>query len=207
MLKLTRSSAARARTVGSWFEVRATAYNSGDADATGVVPVLGAHSGSALVALISGPVPASRAVLAPGASQEFVWTFSVSGVGVVGFSCTVTGTDSDSGLPISDVSAWQGMMGVYPPGSVVQLTDERFALVVSVNSARPLKPSVIVHDPHVPQDEALVIHLEEEPKVGIRRSLKPLKLPKAAFDYLSPRKRMCYFFERARETALEGGKQ
>jgi len=102
------------------------------------------------------------------------------------------------------LSLFVRMMGVYPPGSVVQLTDERFALVVSVNSARPLKPSVLVHDPHVPREEALVIDLENEPEVGIRRSLKPLQLPKAAFDYLSPRKRMCYFFERARETIAEG---
>jgi len=101
------------------------------------------------------------------------------------------------------LSLFVRMMGVYPPGSVVQLTDERFALVVSVNSARPLKPSVVVHDPHVPREEALVIDLENEPEVGIRRSLKPLQLSKAAFDYLSPRKRMCYFFERARETSSE----
>jgi hypothetical protein len=91
------------------------------------------------------------------------------------------------------------MMGVYPPGSVVQLTDERFALVVSVNSARPLKPQVVIHDAHIPREEALVIDLEHECDIGIRRSLKPLQLPKAAFDYLSPRKRMCYFFERARD--------
>lgn len=105
------------------------------------------------------------------------------------------------------MSLFVRMMGVYPPGSVVQLTDKRFALVVSVNSARPLKPSVVVHDPHVPPDEALVIDLENEPEVGIRRSLKPLQLTKAAFDYLSPRKRMCYFFERARESAAEGAAQ
>ncbi|MFN3396903.1 MAG: HD-GYP domain-containing protein [Sulfurimicrobium sp.] len=105
------------------------------------------------------------------------------------------------------LSLFVRMMGVYPPGSVVQLTDERFALVVSVNSTRPLKPSVVVHDPHVPPDEALVIDLEDEPGIGIRRSLKPLQLTKAAYDYLSPRKRMCYFFERAREIAAEDGGQ
>ena len=38
------------------------------------------------------------------------------------------------------------MMGVYPPGSAVQLTDDRYALVVSVNSSRPLKPRVLVHE-------------------------------------------------------------
>lgn len=91
------------------------------------------------------------------------------------------------------------MMGVYPPGSVVQLTDDRFALVVSVNSSRPLKPQVVIHDAHIPRDEALVVDLEQETGLGIRRSLRPLHLPKATFDYLSPRKRMCYFFERARE--------
>jgi len=90
------------------------------------------------------------------------------------------------------------MMGVYPPGSVVELSDGRLGLVVSVNSSRPLKPSVFIHDPRVPRDEALVEDLERLPDVCIRRSIKPIQLPKAAFDYLSPRQRMCYFFERAR---------
>lgn len=92
------------------------------------------------------------------------------------------------------------MMGVYPPGSVVVLSDGRHALVVSVNAARPLKPRVIVHDPRVPRDEALLVDLEHEEKLGIRQSLKPLQLPRAVFDYLLPRQRICYFFERARES-------
>jgi len=95
-------------------------------------------------------------------------------------------------------------MGIYPPGSVVQLTDERFALVVSVNPTRPIKPWVVIHDPDIPRDEALVINLETEPDLGIRRSLKPLQLPKAAYDYLSPCKRLCYFFERGREVLPSG---
>jgi HD-GYP domain-containing protein (c-di-GMP phosphodiesterase class II) len=99
------------------------------------------------------------------------------------------------------LSLFVRMMGVYPPGSVVQLTDERFAMVVSVNSCRPLKPRIVIHDANIPRDEALVIDLEDEPNLGIRRSLKPLQLPKSTFDYLSPRKRICYFFERAREVS------
>jgi hypothetical protein len=89
------------------------------------------------------------------------------------------------------------MMGVYPPGSTVQLTDDRYALVVSVNSARPLKPRVMVHDPKVPKDEALILNLEEMPDLGIRRSLKPQFLPRASLDYLSPRARIAYFFDAA----------
>ncbi|MBK1722524.1 HD domain-containing phosphohydrolase [Thiocystis violacea] len=93
------------------------------------------------------------------------------------------------------------MMGVYPPGSVVMLTDDRYALVVSVSASRPLKPRVLIYDPRVPREEALVVDLEAHPDLGIRQSLKPVQLPRATFDYLSPRQRMCYFFERARDPA------
>ncbi len=100
--------------------------------------------------------------------------------------------------------AFVKMMGVYPPGSVVQLSDERYGMVVTVNAARPLKPCVLVHDPKVPREQALPINLEHEPALGIRRSLKPQFLPRATLDYLSPRSRVCYFFERARDPlALE----
>ncbi|EXJ15441.1 HD-GYP domain-containing protein [Imhoffiella purpurea] len=93
------------------------------------------------------------------------------------------------------------MMGVYPPGSVVMLTDGRYALVVSVNSDRPLKPIVLIYDQRVPLHDALIVDLEQECDLGIRQSLKPVQLPRAVFDYLSPRQRMCYFFERARDTS------
>jgi hypothetical protein len=98
------------------------------------------------------------------------------------------------------LSAFIRMMGVYPPGSVVQLNDERHALVVSVNSARPLKPRVIVHEPGVPRHEAVVMDLEFAVNASIRRSLKPSSLPPAALDYLQPRPRMNYFFETAHES-------
>lgn len=93
------------------------------------------------------------------------------------------------------LNAFIRMMGVYPPGSAVQLTDDRYALVVAVNSSRPLKPRVMVHDPKVPREEALVLNLEELPDLGIRRSVKPAQLPRASQDYLSPRSRIAYFFE------------
>ena len=93
------------------------------------------------------------------------------------------------------LNAFIRMMGVYPPGSVVQLTDERYATVVSVNSSRPLKPRVLVCDTAVPVEQALLLNLDTLADLGIRRSLKPAQLPASARDYLSPRQRMVYFFE------------
>nr|WP_315204121.1 HD domain-containing phosphohydrolase [uncultured Albidiferax sp.] len=94
------------------------------------------------------------------------------------------------------LGAFIRMMGVYPPGSVVQLLNDGYAMVVSVNSTRPLKPYVIVFDASVPRDEALIVDLEHAPELGIRRSLKPSQLPRVVQDYLSPRQRVSYFFER-----------
>lgn len=105
------------------------------------------------------------------------------------------------------LSAFIRMMGVYPPGSVVQLVDERYAIVVSVNSSRPLKPRVVVYDPSVSRHEALILDLEKMPNIGIRRSLKPAGLPRDAMDYLSPRLRVCYFFESIIEPPFSGVNQ
>lgn len=93
------------------------------------------------------------------------------------------------------LNAFIRMMGVYPAGSLVQLTDDRFAMVVGVNSTRPLKPRVLVHDAKVPRSEALLLNLEETPDVGIRRSLTAGKLPRPALEYLDPRPRVHYYFE------------
>jgi putative nucleotidyltransferase with HDIG domain len=95
------------------------------------------------------------------------------------------------------LSGFIKMMGVYPPGSTVQLTDDRHAMVVGVSSTRSLKPSVLVHDPRVPREEALVLDLESAGGIGIRRSVRTAQLPRAAIEYLAPAQRVCYFFEPA----------
>ena len=99
------------------------------------------------------------------------------------------------------------MMGVYPPGSLVQLSDERLAMVLTVNASRPLKPRVLVHDPKLPREEPLPVDLETRPDLAIRRSIKPQQLPRSALDSLSPRSRVCYFSARARAAGdrLPGG--
>jgi len=95
-------------------------------------------------------------------------------------------------------------MGVYPAGSLVQLTDDRYALVVGINSSRPLKPRVLVHSPQRGRtaSDTQLVDLEVEPDLGIRRSLAPAKLPSAVLAALDPRPRVTYYFEPlARESA------
>ena len=86
-------------------------------------------------------------------------------------------------------------MGIYPPGTVVVLSNESIGMVVSVNSTVPLKPTVLIYDPAVPRERAILVELESEPEVSISRALKPEQLPKPLYDYLAPRRRLTYYFD------------
>lgn len=86
-------------------------------------------------------------------------------------------------------------LGVYPPGTIVKLSNEIIGMVVSVNSSKPLKPSVLIYDPEIPKNEAIILDLETELEINISKSIKPGQLPRQIYDYLSPRRRMTYFFD------------
>ncbi|MBS0495377.1 MAG: DUF3391 domain-containing protein [Proteobacteria bacterium] len=97
----------------------------------------------------------------------------------------------------SVLGAFIRMMGVYPPGSLVQLVDGRYAVVVVVDPSHALRPCVVPYQKGVPRGDAAVLNLAGMPELGILRSLKPAQLPRAALDYLLSQPRISYFFERA----------
>lgn len=86
------------------------------------------------------------------------------------------------------------VLGVYPPGSVVKLSDGGTGMVLSVNSDRPLRPTVLVYDPSVPREEAIILDLEQHPDINISKAVRPATLTRTVHDYLSPRKRVTYYF-------------
>jgi putative nucleotidyltransferase with HDIG domain len=91
-------------------------------------------------------------------------------------------------------------MGVYPPGSVVQLNNGQIGLVMSVNPGRLLHPSLLVYDPEVPKEEALWLDLSETSGLSVERTLRPSELDKAVLDYLNPRARVSYYAEGSRSS-------
>lgn len=87
------------------------------------------------------------------------------------------------------------ILGVYPPGSIVSLSTGATAMVISVNPARPLQPMLIVHDAAIPKEEAVILELEKHPDISITKAIRPTNLTRAVYEYLSPRKRMTYYFD------------
>lgn len=93
------------------------------------------------------------------------------------------------------LNAFIKMVGVYPPGSVVQLTDDRWAMVVSVHSSRPLKPTVRVFDPAADRDASPLLDLQRAGGVGIRRSVRVHALPGEVAAWLRPARSSAWFCE------------
>lgn len=88
-------------------------------------------------------------------------------------------------------------LGVYPPGSLVQLNNDAIGMVVSVNPDRLLLPTILLYDPGIPKEEAVFFDLDEAPELAIVRTLRPAELKPEVHEYLNPRARVSYFLERA----------
>ena len=77
-------------------------------------------------------------------------------------------------------------MGVFPPGTVVQLSNNMVGLVISVNASHLLFPNVLVYDPAVPRTQAPIIDLASK-DIKIVNAIHPSKLPEKIKEYLNPR--------------------
>jgi putative nucleotidyltransferase with HDIG domain len=85
-------------------------------------------------------------------------------------------------------------MGVFPPGTVVQLSNDMVGLVISVNANSLLYPNVLIYDPSVPRTQAPIIDLADK-DIKIVNAILPHKLPDKVREYLNPRSRISYFFD------------
>jgi hypothetical protein len=55
---------------------------------------------------------------------------------------------------------------------------------------------VMLHLPDIPRRTPMLIDLGEEASLSITHCLRPSQLPKEALDYLSPGKRISYYFDK-----------
>jgi hypothetical protein len=84
-------------------------------------------------------------------------------------------------------------MGIYPPGSLVQLSDGHSGVVVaSAATESPLRPQVLVYDPSVPRRHAAIIDLAAEATLKIERSLHVQERSENEIDYLLPRRKLSW---------------
>jgi hypothetical protein len=91
-------------------------------------------------------------------------------------------------------------LGVYPPGTIVQLSNGVIGMVATVNTAKPMKPMIVIYDADIPKDEAILVDLAQESDLNVTKAIRPLHVPSEIYNYLSPRKRVSYYFDPAKQT-------
>ena len=93
----------------------------------------------------------------------------------------------DSGLLQLFVRA----MGVYPPGSIVQLSDCQIGTVVgSAPVSKPLAPKVMIYAPEVPRHQAIIADLATQEVVTIERPLRLQDRSVEELNYLLPHRKV-----------------
>jgi len=89
-----------------------------------------------------------------------------------------------------------GLLGIYPPGTVVKLSDESLGLVISADPKASLQPTVLIYDPDTPKEEAMIISLTEFPDLKIEQALRPGDYPPSIHHYLGIQERLGYMVEK-----------
>ena len=86
-------------------------------------------------------------------------------------------------------------LGVYPPGSLVELSNGMQGMVVTANMRDSMRPSVKVYHPDIPKREALIIDLLIETELTVTKALKPEELLPEVLQYLNPGKQVSYYVD------------
>lgn len=79
-------------------------------------------------------------------------------------------------------------MTVFPPGTLVELSDGTIGQVISVNLQNPTKPLLLSSHFEGRRQEAIMVDLAEEMNLSITRSLRPNEVPPKILEFLSPRR-------------------
>lgn len=81
--------------------VTMTATNTGQADATNVLPAMLTVGGSGTATLASGPTPSSAQTIAGGAHVDFTWTYRATGPCAVNFAGGASGRDANTNAAVN----------------------------------------------------------------------------------------------------------
>jgi len=101
----------------------------------------------------------------------------------------------DKRLDSALVARLVDVLGVYPPGTVVQLTGDRLGLVIASNSDDKMQPDILIYDPDIPKQDAVIIRLSQYQDLNIEKALKSGEYPQEIHDYFGMQDRIGYLLD------------
>lgn len=100
---------------------------------------------------------------------------------------------SQKKFDINQVKLLIKVLGVYPPGSLVKLSDESMALVLSTEPSMPLKPKILPYIKAQRPEGTTMIDLREDERI-IAGLLKQEDLDDSQKQFFNLTRRFCYYF-------------
>lgn len=91
-------------------------------------------------------------------------------------------------------------LGVYPPGTVVSLSDGSFGLVLNINFKNRMKPLVLMYHP-TPGQEPHTIDLLRDQTLSILRAVPREELPRPIVEFFRLKRWTGYFIQATMRTA------
>jgi putative nucleotidyltransferase with HDIG domain len=91
------------------------------------------------------------------------------------------------------LAAFIKMLGVYPPGTIVSLSDGSIGLVIS-SGENSLYPKVIIYDENLIKDEAEIIDLNPDSGISIESSIHPNNLSSDVLAWMKAGEKFTFYF-------------
>ncbi len=86
-------------------------------------------------------------------------------------------------------------LGVFPPGTVVTLTDGSYGQVLNINFKYRVKPLVLLYDQAATADQPHIVDLQSVPDLSILRALPRAELPDNVVEYFRIKRWTGYFVQ------------
>ncbi|MFK8068624.1 MAG: HD-GYP domain-containing protein [Gammaproteobacteria bacterium] len=83
------------------------------------------------------------------------------------------------------LSIFINRLGVYPPGTVVKLSDGNIAGVIAINRDNPLNPTLLVYSTDIPKEDARIIDLATHDELEIKKTIRRNEVPREVLAYLN----------------------
>ncbi|MGE0474153.1 MAG: HD-GYP domain-containing protein [Nitrospirales bacterium] len=99
------------------------------------------------------------------------------------------------------VQALVQAIGVFPPGTLVELSDGFMGIVSTINIENPARPIILLYAPWLCRNDGLLVNLAKDARLDIKRAAHPKDIPTQMLAYLSPR-RMAMFAHATEPTTM-----
>jgi HD-GYP domain-containing protein (c-di-GMP phosphodiesterase class II) len=85
------------------------------------------------------------------------------------------------------------VLGIYPPGTFVLMSDQTLGMVIHSNSDSTTRPTVMIYEADSSAEHGLIVDLMEDLALSIQKVLRPVDVPVSLREYWAARRVAGYF--------------